>query len=290
MSKRFQDLAAGYVLGNLNSEEAEEFQKSLTAHPEFAKEIDRLQEVLGLMSYDVSERAPSPSLREKILFSARVPPKTSRISHFVRQTQKSCLSRSGPAIGVAALLAIALGINNFRLHRRLQFLQAQQLQISQDAIAFTASETFLLQNWEGIEELLEDRQNSLNRNTGPVDFASSQPAEIVKQFQPKTQLPSPLPLLNDRGLKLLGGSFCKLGKTRGIRLTYQQDPARIISFYQLELTPNASFPKLTQERLYLHRSQEPDLVLWRDRDFLYVLVANGSPTELQHLATTVITQ
>ncbi|MCU0527645.1 MAG: hypothetical protein MUF72_22835, partial [Elainella sp. Prado103] len=66
----WQDLIAGYALGDLSLEEAEDLQQTLIDHPELTSEIDRLQEVLALMPYALPEHEPPDRLREAILSSA----------------------------------------------------------------------------------------------------------------------------------------------------------------------------------------------------------------------------
>jgi len=46
--ERLEELIAGYVLGNLSPEEAEELRRLVAEHP---AEVHRLQEVLELMPY-----------------------------------------------------------------------------------------------------------------------------------------------------------------------------------------------------------------------------------------------
>lgn len=72
LPERLEELMAGYVLGNLTPEEAEEFRQLLTEHPELAEEVHRLQEVLEVLPYALPEVAPPLHLRSAILESASV--------------------------------------------------------------------------------------------------------------------------------------------------------------------------------------------------------------------------
>ena len=72
LPERLEELIAGYVLGNLSSEEAEELRQLLTEHPKLSAEIHRLQEVLELMPYALPEVNPPQHLRSAILEAAHV--------------------------------------------------------------------------------------------------------------------------------------------------------------------------------------------------------------------------
>ncbi len=45
--KRLEELAAGYVVGNLDLEEAEEFRQLLQENPELVTQVNLLEDVLG---------------------------------------------------------------------------------------------------------------------------------------------------------------------------------------------------------------------------------------------------
>lgn len=113
-----EELTAGYVLGDLSSEEAEEFGRLLIEDPSLAIEVNRLQEVLGLIPYALPEVEPSPRLRSAILEAA--PAAGER-----NQTPKRSLLQSRIVGGVAALLALALGLENYRSRQDLTTTQAR---------------------------------------------------------------------------------------------------------------------------------------------------------------------
>lgn len=66
----WQDLLAGYALGDLSPEEAETLQQIFTEHSDLIAEVDRLQEVLALMPYALPENEPPAHLRAKIMSAA----------------------------------------------------------------------------------------------------------------------------------------------------------------------------------------------------------------------------
>ena len=63
----WQELIAGYALGDLSSEEAEELQRLLAENPHLTAEVASLQEVLALMPYGLPQHEPSAQLRGSIL-------------------------------------------------------------------------------------------------------------------------------------------------------------------------------------------------------------------------------
>lgn len=122
LPERLEELIAGYVLGNLSPEEAEEFTRLLAENPELNIEVNRLQEVLELMPYALPQAAPPPSLRSSILEAAET-------SSLPDLTPKRLKRRSLPwrkiAGSMAALLAIALSVDNYFLRQQLSVTQAQ---------------------------------------------------------------------------------------------------------------------------------------------------------------------
>lgn len=113
-SEHLQLLIAGYVLGDLDPDEAAEFEQLLRNDPAIAEEVSQMQKALEL-SYAPPEVEPPTHLRSAIL--AAQTPQTTPTS--IKPTRRSFpWSR---AMNVAAAVAIvALGINNYRLSQELQ--------------------------------------------------------------------------------------------------------------------------------------------------------------------------
>ncbi len=112
-----EQLAAGFVMGNLAPEEALEFQQLLVENPDLAVEVDRLQEVLDQVLYGLNEVEPPQHLQQAILTAA---------SHPTNQTLvlKRYEFPWGKIIGsVAALLILWLGIENYQLRHDLRLAQ-----------------------------------------------------------------------------------------------------------------------------------------------------------------------
>ncbi|MBI4781102.1 MAG: anti-sigma factor [Oscillatoriophycideae cyanobacterium NC_groundwater_1537_Pr4_S-0.65um_50_18] len=156
----WQELIAGYALGDLSPEEAEELQRLLADNPDLTAEVASLQEVLALMPYALPQYEPSSQLRDSILAIAQPnAPLESNNAHSSsaiatltkaargdtenrqtesRQTEsgsdqapQKSLRRSyrrgtwaatGYGIGatIAAVALMALGVDNYRLRQETQ--------------------------------------------------------------------------------------------------------------------------------------------------------------------------
>ncbi len=119
LPEKLEELMAGYVLGNLSSEEAEELQRLLAEHPEQAKELNSLQEVLELMPYALPEVTLPQHLRQSILEEANV-----EIKQESPRKQFSLPWRQ-MAGSIAAVLVLALGWDNYNLRQNLTAVQTE---------------------------------------------------------------------------------------------------------------------------------------------------------------------
>lgn len=115
-SEYLEELIAGYVLEELDSEEAEELERLLAQNPEIVKEIAQLQEVMALLPYEIPEVQPSAQLRSKILAVAQ--------ANEIPVASKKRFSLPWGQI-IAALVALALGLDGYRLRQELQLTQSQ---------------------------------------------------------------------------------------------------------------------------------------------------------------------
>jgi anti-sigma-K factor RskA len=109
-------LAAGYVVGNLDRAEVEAFQQLLANNPALTTEVDRLQTTLDQVVYSLNSVEPPPHLQAAILTAATTPFQSSqpKLSRFRWQSVIG---------GVAALLILALGVDNYRLRQDFQIAQ-----------------------------------------------------------------------------------------------------------------------------------------------------------------------
>jgi anti-sigma factor RsiW len=136
-----------------------------------------------------------------------------------------------------------------------------------------------------LDDLVKDHLRSAHRESGPADVPSADPAEILERFRVKLPSSSPVPVITHEGARLVGGSFCQLGKTKGIRFTYQVEQGKTVSLYQLDQSGQAAFPQSASGRLYVGQPQSPGIVLWKDERFLYALVGELAQQDLQRLAS-----
>jgi hypothetical protein len=127
-SEQIQELLAGYALGDLSPEEAEELKQLLARNTDLVDEVNQLQEVLATMPYSLPEVLPSPHLRSATLKAA-----TEISESPTSQNQKRKLL---PLVstGIAALLALVFGSNNYHLRQQLALERAKIAQ-QQEVIA-----------------------------------------------------------------------------------------------------------------------------------------------------------
>lgn len=139
-SEQLQLLIAGYVLGDLDADEAAEFERLLAEDSTIAQEVAQMQAALD-RSLAPAEVRPPDSLRSAILAAHELPQPSNQLSDSQseptpvdlpdsnrrqRRTGTIVPWRNSRAIGVAAaVLIVALGINNYRLWQALQSAQTE---------------------------------------------------------------------------------------------------------------------------------------------------------------------
>jgi anti-sigma-K factor RskA len=101
-----------YVLGQLPAEERHAVERDVAADPALADEVRRLRGALGLLPY-ASATDPPPALRARVLAAVR----SLDEARARRPGRRVVWSRFVAA--AAATLAVALGIETWRLHRDL---------------------------------------------------------------------------------------------------------------------------------------------------------------------------
>lgn len=146
----WEELLAGYVLGDLTTEEVTEMQQLILEHPEIIQEIDRFQETLALLPLSLNATHPAPNLRDRI--AAIVVPVVENPSIDSKESidgsinsLESEIKRSPQqrnfwkllGIGLGSLSAIAivgLGFDNYQMRQQIATNQIE-LQKYQQAIA-----------------------------------------------------------------------------------------------------------------------------------------------------------
>ncbi len=109
-------LAAGYVVGDLDRTEVEVFEQMLAENPALVTEVKQLQATLDQVVYSLNSVEPPPHLQSAILASATT---TFRPS----QHKQSRLPWRTVMGGVAALLILYLGVDNYRLRQDYRIAQ-----------------------------------------------------------------------------------------------------------------------------------------------------------------------
>lgn len=120
-SEQLELLIAGYVLGDLSSEEVKELKQLLANNSAIAQEVAQMQQALEV-SYAPPEVSPPSHLRSQVMDAHQVNLRRSS-SLIAKLARPPVLSIR--IMGAAAVLIVALGISNYRLWRSLQVMQAQ---------------------------------------------------------------------------------------------------------------------------------------------------------------------
>jgi anti-sigma-K factor RskA len=148
----WEELLAGYVLGDLDPEEVIEMHKIILEHPEIVTKIDHFQETLAMLPLGLSETSPPKNLRDRIATQA-IPitvenlltdPLVSSIDPF-NEPLAPIINRSPrrknlwklAAIGLSSISAIAimtLGFDNYQMRQQIATNQVE-LQKHRETIA-----------------------------------------------------------------------------------------------------------------------------------------------------------
>jgi anti-sigma-K factor RskA len=132
----WEELLAGYVLGDLDPEEVIEMHKIILEHPEIVTKIDHFQETLAMLPLGLSETYPDKNLRDRI--AARAIPITVEnlstapldLSIDSLNTPLETIKRSPrrrniwklATIGlssISAIALIALGFDNYQMRQQI---------------------------------------------------------------------------------------------------------------------------------------------------------------------------
>jgi anti-sigma-K factor RskA len=110
-----QDLAAAYALGALSPEETRRFEAFLAGSPEAQREVAEYRDVAALLALGGSEAAPSPDLRERLLWRMRAPSARPEPSHRRPSPWWGAL-----AAGLVAVVGLGFGLVQLREARDLR--------------------------------------------------------------------------------------------------------------------------------------------------------------------------
>jgi anti-sigma-K factor RskA len=124
-TESWNELLAGYVLGDLTPEEVLEVKQYLAAHPELENEVKALQATLSLLPLALPEALPRRDLGSELLQTAEsISP---NVSIAVSPRRQKVRLRWAIAFGSMAvtLLIGGLGLDSYRLRQELAFLQTE---------------------------------------------------------------------------------------------------------------------------------------------------------------------
>ena len=117
-----RDLAAAYVLGALDPDEAREFERLLATSPDLAREVLELREVGGLLARGAPRVEPDPSLRRHVLDRVALERRTALARPPTRRLPRLAWAAAAAGIAGVALFARQAG----RAGERVAALERQR--------------------------------------------------------------------------------------------------------------------------------------------------------------------
>jgi anti-sigma-K factor RskA len=141
MTPELLEQAARYVLGELDTAEAAAFERRFADDAELAREVETLHRLIGLLPLGAAVDPP-PELRVRVLEAAKgrpVPPAPRRVTGEPVAPAPRPASPLVPRLvgAVAALLALALGIDAYRARRELALERELQTALQQPNVVLT---------------------------------------------------------------------------------------------------------------------------------------------------------
>lgn len=187
--QEWEELLAGYILGDLEPEEVTAMQEIIVNHPEIITEIDRLQETLAILPLGLSPSYPSEALRDRIASmaipqSVQSPMIASTETGLKKSTNRQNIWKLvsiglGSISAIAAITLIVLGFDNYQMHQQIATNQVE-LQKYKQAIA-------LLQGVDNRMITLKG-MGATPAATGSVMIAPSEKMAMIS-IQNLTQIP-----------------------------------------------------------------------------------------------------
>jgi anti-sigma-K factor RskA len=109
-----ENVLTRYALGELPRDEAHALERKLSADPELAAELRRLERAFDLLSYSAAVEPP-PALRERVLGAAA--------AHKAAHVTRIARPWSSALAALAASVALAIGIDDYRVRGDLRELE-----------------------------------------------------------------------------------------------------------------------------------------------------------------------
>ena len=184
-SDAFQELIAGYVLGDLSSDEMAEVQQYLASNPQARAEVAELQATLNLLPLSLPDDvSPPATLNARLLDSAATTPqqaqKTEAMPAPVVSFQSPKQWRSPLTWGaIAATLAAAvLGFQNLQLRNELQFAQQQSERLAAIEAQLATAKADVAE-YQEIISMLRLPENRLLALSGSSGFTQTSSGSVV---------------------------------------------------------------------------------------------------------------
>lgn len=145
----WEELIAGYVLGDLDPEEVIEMHKIILEHPEIVTKIDHFQETLAMLPLGLDETYPAKNLRDRIatqaipitvenLLTDPLDPLTDSLIAPVTQPKprrRNLWKLATICLGsISAIAIIAIGFDNYQMRQQIATNQIE-LQKHRETIA-----------------------------------------------------------------------------------------------------------------------------------------------------------
>lgn len=181
----FQELIAGYVLGDLSSEEMVEVQQYLAGNAQARQEVAELQATLNLLPLSLPEDiAPPVALNAKLLNSATAMPQQVKLTSAMpapgRNLRPKARWRSPIAWGAiaATLTAAILGFQNIQLRSALQVAQQQSEQIAAIEAQLATAQSDVA-DYQEVISMLRLPENRLFSLSGASSFTETSSGSVV---------------------------------------------------------------------------------------------------------------
>ncbi len=224
ISEEEKMLAAGYVLGDLDPIESQEFELALTTNPDLRAEVHALEIAFNQVPQGLPQITPPPGLKAKIIESFVAIESNSNSTVNLPQiavpeatlvpTKRFNWSRL--LVGIGLLIGGLVSFDNFNLRQQLQF--AQQVDQQELASLLTQPKSRLL--------ALSDRQD---RVLGKILFTPGNWQQVI--VSAKDLPPLPVDRVYRMWLELVNGQVIPCGEfktTEGgsifIKLNAKQNP------------------------------------------------------------------
>jgi hypothetical protein len=247
------------------------------------------------MPYGLPETPPPPGLRDRILVTAMTEmsddsgAQQGAVVPFHRPSRR--LSWQRWASGVAAVLAVALLVDNLRLRERLNYTQAQLRGQDTSDMVVAPLDSVLVSQWDGLTEITEDHLKALTRTEGPMDYNADNLTSIIERFDSQFAFSETNPVIQKTGIELMGGTLCVFGKIYGMRYNYTTETGQTLSFYQIDTREeNLALPDLGTGKLYVSQPGKPRMILWSEEDYVYAIVAELPADDLRSLSANIVRQ